>query len=96
MQGIGNVAPCLVAHSYCCYNGTVGAPRYHPLPRIVGTIPVNWIELNCFDPISRIYPHDPPCEDRANGHIGALNYQMADVLQGLPLPSPSEQIYYPK
>ena len=41
---------------------------------------VGHIELNCFDPISRIYPHDPPREDRANEHIGALYCQMADVL----------------
>ena len=33
-----------------------------------------------FDPISWIYPHDPPHEDRANGHIGALYCQMSDML----------------
>ena len=55
-----------------------------------------YIELNFFDPIPRIYPHDPPYEDRANGHIGALYCQIADVPYGPPLPSPSEQIHYPK
>ena len=54
----------------------------------------NWIEL--IDPISRIYPHDPPHEDRATKHNRALNCQMANVLQELSLPSTAEQIHQPK